>query len=1235
MKRFLSLFMSVLMVFSCFAGSITTAHAAVNSPIPGDINGDGNVNTKDLTRLLKFVSGEDVEVIAVALDANGDGNVNTKDLSRLMGYLAGDPVKELAPIGCSHEMTATPASEATCTAEGNIAYWYCSKCEKYFSDAEGAREITLEETVVAATGHNYVTVEGSGYPATVENPGKHDDEKCANCGDVKEGAVIPINEYAIEYVIGTGDEYLSSLNHNGKVDNGENPTSYSPENGVPFFDELVIPGYRFEGWYDGSGTSAVQVKRIAPNTMTGKIKLYARLVPIESTITFSSKFISVAPITNHQVNKESSLPAADVMKLPGYRWLGWSDENGDLYDGTYPVGKAGHVTLYANWQSYRNQAVPKKLEEPKVIVNEEEGQYLFTFDLGEIRNVPILEVADYGKLIPGSPKEVTTTTETISLTNEEAKEFAETVSNATTKTTAWTLSNEWNTISSVSESHASEMGIDVSKINYDFESTSSQLALSSDAGASTNETVNWGVNAKVYGKNTTEVGAEAKFPVKCLNVGVSAKNTTEIGGEINGYYDNTTVNDSYWNTKSSYNGSHETINSTTTTQNLSQHVSDVYNYSTTNSQGGSQTEEEAVSIANTKSEEYATLLAYTTNTITAREVQRTYTAEHEGWWRQVIAGTVHVIGVVSYDIKTSTYSVYTYNVLDEKTSMFMDFSMESDEFNDYETGVIPFEIPYSVNEFVSTTLGYSDGLKVNNYGKVTEYTGDAEHVHIPDFMTFPNGDGTSYTFVKVTGIEEGVFANKTNITSVRLSKYITEIPDNTFNGCSSLKTVEQESVTAIGESAFRNCISLQSFKIDPSVEVIGKSAFENIPGIVVYAKDSSIVNSSINSGAKSFEIYLKEMDDKIGNTVIAVPSTAEYFAIYGRDKNEKVVAYSNLVIDSMAKTTVVNGMTFVDNTNTPLRIDSENVVFEQVNVENAPGFALVLSGDTTKVSLRFENVFSTTGTSPIIGKNIVIEEVPGTTSTNKIYAEGGKLFYCGTFTDNYKLFVGEKEKINEESFEQMLNDSLPWILESDLPEGATVVGEKWIYDKRTDIESDTDFVEGYTLYDTKSEWSDYGPWSPWSKTAVTKTDYIDVETKTIAATYKTQYNYSRYTQNNNNTGWNGPVAGTWSGVYCQYYFERGWSDSRLSSFDSQSSGQYGGTFYLYGSYNDTWYNERTRSVVVTPAYTEYRYRVRSLIYTYYHTKTENLESETEITSADAGENETISNIQKWVRYVSK
>ena len=42
-----------------------------------------------------------------------------------------------------------PAKAATEVAEGNIEYWYCEGCGKYYSDKDGTKEIAKADTVTA------------------------------------------------------------------------------------------------------------------------------------------------------------------------------------------------------------------------------------------------------------------------------------------------------------------------------------------------------------------------------------------------------------------------------------------------------------------------------------------------------------------------------------------------------------------------------------------------------------------------------------------------------------------------------------------------------------------------------------------------------------------------------------------------------------------------------------------------------------------------------------------------------------------------------------------------------------------------------------------------------------------------------------------------------------------------------------------------------------------------------
>ncbi len=67
--------------------------AAEKDPAVMDVNGDGKVNNKDLTRLQKYQKGDEVEVMELNLDVNGDGKGNNKDITRLQKYLKDDEVE--------------------------------------------------------------------------------------------------------------------------------------------------------------------------------------------------------------------------------------------------------------------------------------------------------------------------------------------------------------------------------------------------------------------------------------------------------------------------------------------------------------------------------------------------------------------------------------------------------------------------------------------------------------------------------------------------------------------------------------------------------------------------------------------------------------------------------------------------------------------------------------------------------------------------------------------------------------------------------------------------------------------------------------------------------------------------------------------------------------------------------------------------------------------------------------
>ena len=129
-----------------------------------------------------------------------------------------------------HILEKTEAKAATHLTEGNIAYWTCQICKKYFKDEAGSQEITLDDTVIAkntvhtadATGWH---TDGTNHWKTCEcgeilDKAAHTEKtvttetgtsvtSCAVCGKELSTATIPmVSEIALSQI---------SYTYNGKV----------------------------------------------------------------------------------------------------------------------------------------------------------------------------------------------------------------------------------------------------------------------------------------------------------------------------------------------------------------------------------------------------------------------------------------------------------------------------------------------------------------------------------------------------------------------------------------------------------------------------------------------------------------------------------------------------------------------------------------------------------------------------------------------------------------------------------------------------------------------------------------------------------------------------------------------------------------------------------------------------------------------------------------------------------
>ena len=91
-----------------------------------------------------------------------------------------------------HRAVKTEAEAATCTEDGNIEYWTCEICGKYFDDEALTQEIEREGTVVKAKGHGETELKNQ-REATCTARGYTGDKVCKDCGAVVEkGRIIPM-----------------------------------------------------------------------------------------------------------------------------------------------------------------------------------------------------------------------------------------------------------------------------------------------------------------------------------------------------------------------------------------------------------------------------------------------------------------------------------------------------------------------------------------------------------------------------------------------------------------------------------------------------------------------------------------------------------------------------------------------------------------------------------------------------------------------------------------------------------------------------------------------------------------------------------------------------------------------------------------------------------------------------------------------------------------------------------
>lgn len=82
-----------------------------------------------------------------------------------------------------HNLIFHEAKKASCTEDGNTAYWSCNHCDKLFSDADGKTEVAYKDVVIEKVAHTLPDSEHHvAVPSTCTENGNYEYWHCTACG---------------------------------------------------------------------------------------------------------------------------------------------------------------------------------------------------------------------------------------------------------------------------------------------------------------------------------------------------------------------------------------------------------------------------------------------------------------------------------------------------------------------------------------------------------------------------------------------------------------------------------------------------------------------------------------------------------------------------------------------------------------------------------------------------------------------------------------------------------------------------------------------------------------------------------------------------------------------------------------------------------------------------------------------------------------------------------------------
>lgn len=280
------------------------------------ITNDGN----QLITLDQPVSSESFEVGTLSKTELNVGETAVFTVQPKTGLLAGSYDEDIVIIGTNsgksvstkvnvkfnvkHNAVKVERKDPTCTEDGNIEYWYCNVCKKYFSDTEFKNEISFDKTVIPATGHNLIKIEAK--DPTVDGTGNVEYWYCEVCdkyfSDEKAEHEITLEDTIIaklpKLISGANQEWTKG---------SKDGLTFKVDTDINEFKKVLVDGKELKDTnYDiKSGSTILTLKSSFLDTLSAgkhQICLEFNNGTIEAYFTVKVKETTTVPETGEQTN---------------------------------------------------------------------------------------------------------------------------------------------------------------------------------------------------------------------------------------------------------------------------------------------------------------------------------------------------------------------------------------------------------------------------------------------------------------------------------------------------------------------------------------------------------------------------------------------------------------------------------------------------------------------------------------------------------------------------------------------------------------------------------------------------------------------------------------------------------------------------------------------------------------------------------------------------------------------